>query len=71
MNRSGKNAHYSYSIYADSAIAGQFDDFHFGGPVGRLIVEMQEHVLLDFLVVPRALSLRSMWVQAQAALLLQ
>jgi SAM-dependent methyltransferase len=56
MNRSGKNAHYSYSIYADSAIAGQFDDSHFGGPVGRLIVEMQEHVLLDFLGDPRPLT---------------
>jgi len=45
-------AHYSYSIYADSATAERFDDSHFGGPIGRLVGEMQEGVLLDFLGDP-------------------
>ena len=49
MRRSKNNPHYSYSIYANSATAEQFDDSHFGGPIGQLIVEMQEHVLFDFL----------------------
>jgi ubiquinone/menaquinone biosynthesis C-methylase UbiE len=47
-----KNSHYSYSIYDDSNFAGQFDASHFGGEVGRLIVERQARVLLDFLGEP-------------------
>jgi ubiquinone/menaquinone biosynthesis C-methylase UbiE len=49
VRRSKNNPHYSYSIYADSATAERFDDSHFGGPIGQLIVEMQERVLFDFL----------------------
>ena len=49
MSDSKSNPHYSYSIYADAETAKQFDDSHFGGPIGQLIVEMQERVLFDFL----------------------
>ena len=49
MSYSKNNPHYSYSIYADSETAKRFDDSHFGGPIGQLIVETQERVLFDFL----------------------
>ena len=49
MSYSKNNPHYSYSIYADAETAKRFDDSHFGGPIGQLIVEMQERVLFDFL----------------------
>jgi SAM-dependent methyltransferase len=41
--------HYSYSIYADPATANHFDVSRFGGPIGKLIAEAQERVLMDFL----------------------
>ena len=56
MGQSKNNKHYSYSIYADSATAERFDDSHFGGPIGQLILEMQERVLLDFLGDPRSIT---------------
>jgi ubiquinone/menaquinone biosynthesis C-methylase UbiE len=49
VTHSPHDKHYSYSIYADPATASHFDDSHFGGPIGKLIVEMQERVLFDFL----------------------
>jgi len=49
VSYSKNNPHYSYSIYADAETAKRFDDSHFGGPIGQLIVEMQERVLFDFL----------------------
>ncbi len=41
--------HYSYSVYADSAMAEGFDALRFGGPIGRLVGESQERVLTSFL----------------------
>jgi SAM-dependent methyltransferase len=41
--------HYSYSVYADSAMAESFDAKRFGGPIGRLLSESQERVITDFL----------------------
>ena len=56
MGQSKGNKHYSYSIYADSATAERFDVSHFGGPIGQLILEMQERVLLDFLGDPHSIT---------------
>jgi SAM-dependent methyltransferase len=41
--------HYSYSVYADPAMAEQFDALRFSGPIGTLIAETQERVLHEFL----------------------
>jgi len=41
--------HYSYTLYADPAHAGQFDRLRFSGPIGTLIAESQERVILAFL----------------------
>ncbi len=41
--------HYSYSVYADPAMAEAFDTMRFGGPIGRLIAESQERVIASFL----------------------
>jgi SAM-dependent methyltransferase len=41
--------HYSYTLYADPAHAGRFDHLRFSGPIGTLIAESQERVILDFL----------------------
>ncbi len=41
--------HYSYSVYADPAMAESFDAKRFGGPIGRLIAQSQEDVLASFL----------------------
>jgi SAM-dependent methyltransferase len=41
--------HYSYSVYADPAMAESFDRMRFGGPIGRLLAETQEEVLTRFL----------------------
>jgi SAM-dependent methyltransferase len=49
MSLPQNNPHYSYAIYADPATARQFDDSHFGGPIGRLVMEDQERVLFDLL----------------------
>jgi 2-polyprenyl-3-methyl-5-hydroxy-6-metoxy-1,4-benzoquinol methylase len=40
--------HYSYSAYADPAMADRFEQVRFGGPIGQLLAESQERVLLDF-----------------------
>src|SRR5712691_5217451 len=43
------SAHYSYTTYADPAMAAGFDAARFGGPIGRLLLEDQERVLFEFL----------------------
>jgi SAM-dependent methyltransferase len=41
--------HYSYSVYADTAMADRFNAVRFGGPIGALLAESQERVLLDYI----------------------
>jgi 2-polyprenyl-3-methyl-5-hydroxy-6-metoxy-1,4-benzoquinol methylase len=41
--------HYSYAVYADPAHAGRFDRLRFSGPIGTLLADTQEQVLVDFL----------------------
>jgi ubiquinone/menaquinone biosynthesis C-methylase UbiE len=41
--------HYSYAVYADPAHAGRFDQLRFSGPIGTLLAETQERVLVRFL----------------------
>jgi 2-polyprenyl-3-methyl-5-hydroxy-6-metoxy-1,4-benzoquinol methylase len=40
-----KADHYSYTMYADPAMARSFDDRRFGGPIGELIAAMQARVV--------------------------
>jgi ubiquinone/menaquinone biosynthesis C-methylase UbiE len=40
--------HYSYTVYADPAVARTFDDRRFGGPIGDLIASTQAAVLVQF-----------------------
>jgi ubiquinone/menaquinone biosynthesis C-methylase UbiE len=44
-----KENHYSYSAYADPAMASGFDAKRFGGPIGRLVFEDQERAVAEFL----------------------
>jgi len=39
--------HYSYAHYADPATAGGFDRLRFSGPIGTLLAETQEQVILS------------------------
>ncbi|MFI5177885.1 MAG: class I SAM-dependent methyltransferase [Vicinamibacterales bacterium] len=41
--------HYSYRHYADVKVAEGFDDLRFGGPIGALLLESQQSVLLEAL----------------------
>ena len=41
--------HYSYSAYADPAMAASFDARRFGGPIGSILLADQERVLAEFL----------------------
>ncbi len=41
--------HYSYSAYADPAMAASFDSKRFGGPIGQILLADQERVLAAFL----------------------
>jgi SAM-dependent methyltransferase len=41
--------HYSYSVYADPAMAEAFEALRFSGPIGRLLAETQERVIASFL----------------------
>jgi ubiquinone/menaquinone biosynthesis C-methylase UbiE len=41
--------HYSYSVYADRAMAESFDQLRFGGPIGELIAQTQAEILASFL----------------------
>ncbi len=49
MSENSSRPHYSYAAYADPAMAAGFDAARFGGPIGRLLLEDQEQVLVDFL----------------------
>ena len=44
-----KHEHYSYSVYADPAMAERFDAMRFSGPIGQLIAETQEREIARFL----------------------
>lgn len=44
-----RTGHYSYSVYADPAMAEAFDALRFSGPIGRLIAETQERVIASYL----------------------
>lgn len=48
-DRSPRSEHYSYSVYADPAMAEAFDTMRFSGPIGRLVAESQEVVIARFL----------------------
>jgi ubiquinone/menaquinone biosynthesis C-methylase UbiE len=41
--------HYSYSVYADPAMAERFEGMRFSGPIGRLVAETQARRILDAL----------------------
>lgn len=41
--------HYSYSVYADPAIAQSFEERRFGGPIGELVASSQARVLADMI----------------------
>jgi len=41
--------HYSYSAYADPAMASSFDAKRFGGPIGKILLDDQDRVLTEFL----------------------
>ena len=45
----GSSEHYSYTVYADPAMAASFDAARFGGPIGRLLAETQEAAVVGFL----------------------
>jgi SAM-dependent methyltransferase len=49
VNRAVASEHYSYTAYADPAMAAGFEQARFGGPIGRLLLEDQEQVLVQFL----------------------
>ena len=40
-----KHEHYSYSMYADPAMARTFDERRFGGPIGELVATTQARVV--------------------------
>jgi len=40
--------HYSYTVYADPAMADRFEAVRFGGPIGAMLAETQERVLREF-----------------------
>jgi SAM-dependent methyltransferase len=46
---SKNRGHYSYSAYADPAMASSFDAKRFGGPIGNILLRDQERVLAEFL----------------------
>jgi ubiquinone/menaquinone biosynthesis C-methylase UbiE len=45
---SPRREHYSYTVYADPAMARTFDDRRFGGPIGSLVAATQARILADF-----------------------
>jgi 2-polyprenyl-3-methyl-5-hydroxy-6-metoxy-1,4-benzoquinol methylase len=48
-SKASRTHHYSYSVYADPAMAEAFEAQRFSGPIGRLIAETQEQVVASFL----------------------
>lgn len=51
MSRSSNSRadHYSYSVYADPAMAEAFDELRFSGPIGNLLARAQDEVVARFL----------------------
>lgn len=49
FTKSENAEHYSYTAYADPAMAESFDAKRFGGPIGQILLEDQERVLTQFL----------------------
>ena len=49
MSGSRDRRHYSYSAYADPAMARTFDDRRFGGPIGELVAGTQARVVANFI----------------------
>jgi SAM-dependent methyltransferase len=49
FTKSERAEHYSYAAYADPAMADSFDANRFGGPIGQILLDDQEHVLGEFL----------------------
>ena len=47
--KASTRAHYSYSLYARPDVAQGFDTDRFGGPIGVMVAERQETVLLRML----------------------
>lgn len=45
----GAKGHYSYTHYADPAVAEAFETLRFGGPIGRHLLETQERLLVGAL----------------------
>jgi ubiquinone/menaquinone biosynthesis C-methylase UbiE len=43
----GAARHYSYAHYASRDVAEGFDALRFGGPIGRYLLEAQQHLLLE------------------------
>lgn len=46
---SSRADHYSYQHYANPRTADEFDALRFGGPIGGLVADAQERILVEFL----------------------
>jgi len=46
--------HYSYTVYADPAMADRFDRARFSGPIGELLATTQAKILCDYAVADGA-----------------
>ena len=44
-----RSDHYSYSVYADPAMAESFESLRFSGPIGQMLASEQEDVIAGFL----------------------
>ena len=44
-----RTEHYSYSVYADPAMAERFDGLRFSGPIGEMLARTQEDVIASYL----------------------
>jgi SAM-dependent methyltransferase len=49
VTESPRREHYSYTAYADPAMARTFDDRRFGGPIGALVAATQARVLANMI----------------------
>jgi SAM-dependent methyltransferase len=49
VSRHGDDRHYSYSVYADPAMARSFEDRRFGGPIGDLVASTQARVVANMI----------------------
>jgi ubiquinone/menaquinone biosynthesis C-methylase UbiE len=48
VSESRPRDHYSYSVYADPATAGSFDERRFGGPIGQMVASAQADAVRRF-----------------------